>query len=612
MPHVGRRPHTLSSSSSFSSSSSIPSSFSPPDANDDDDDDRGGSTAKTTTDYDAFVDDVTAFLAGDGISHRALSGNELRRILRRGSRRRRRRRGVSSISGYDNDDDDRHLEAMMTILQNDAFLLIVGRDGEATGSVSSVSSSSSSEFASSSSSRAGDDGRAMHGRERRSRHSYVLHLCPVPDLDAMVRIHRVVGGGERYRRDVDDGCIDGNDEATTKKTTTTSRAVASHAWLNARLTDAFSSWDDIDDGCDDVPTSIVHLHRDVWERSRSIVSSRLRCKCGMCDARYMARKTIVRKMTRAEYAPFLTRNHLWGATGAKHAYGLYPPVGDRRHTGSNDPVAVVTFSSGRRIIRAGIEYRSFELLRFCTAMDVTVVGGLSRLISAFLRDVSSGERGGVDGSGRSWDNIDIVTSIDRDFGRGNAWPNFVSVEVMDPVPMFVGDVDGIRRHAIGAGLTPLGQPLARLETRTASDAIDVDDYRDRSNETSSTTNASTVVLRAGLPESLLHELGGGRVLEHPDGGENAMGDDRDDRWDDPWRIASERGFHPVFDAGVERLIMMVPGGEGGAEKDAGTGVGLTPSELWNASTPRYAKDHYSSNEGVREMLECIRSGKEFL
>jgi hypothetical protein len=143
-------------------------------------------------------------------------------------------------------------------------------------------------------------------------------------------------------------------------------------------------------------------------------------------------------------------------------------------------------------------------MRFCMAMDVTVVGGLPRLISAFLRDVSSGGRGGVDGSGRLCDNIDIVTSIDRDFGGVDAWPSFVSVEVMDPVPMFVGDIDGIRRHAIGGG------------------------------------------------------------------------------------------FHPVFDAGVGHLILLVPGGEGGAEKEGETGGGLTPSELWNASTPRYAKDHCST------------------
>jgi hypothetical protein len=42
--------------------------------------------------------------------------------------------------------------------------------------------------------------------------------------------------------------------------------------------------------------------------------------------------------------------------------------------------------------------------------------------------------------------------------RGSdSWPNFASVGVMDLVSIFVGDVDGARRHAVGAGLTPLGQ-----------------------------------------------------------------------------------------------------------------------------------------------------------
>jgi hypothetical protein len=54
--------------------------------------------------------------------------------------------------------------------------------------------------------------------------------------------------------------------------------------------------------------------------------------------------------------------------------------------------------------------------------------------------------------------VDVVMSIDRDFGRGDAWPDFVSVEVMDPVLMIVGDVNGARRHVVGAGLVPLEQP----------------------------------------------------------------------------------------------------------------------------------------------------------
>ncbi len=85
------------------------------------------------------------------------------------------------------------------------------------------------------------------------------------------------------------------------------------------------------------------------------------------------------------------------------------------------------------------------------AKDATVVGALTKLISAFVSDVDG--RGEGDGS-----RIDVVTSIDRDFGRGNSWPNFTSMEVMDPVPMFVGDVAGARRHTVGAGMTPLGQP----------------------------------------------------------------------------------------------------------------------------------------------------------
>ncbi len=58
-----------------------------------------------------------------------------------------------------------------------------------------------------------------------------------------------------------------------------------------------------------------------------------------------------------------------------------------------------------------------------------------------------------DGSG-----MDIVTLIDCNFGTGNSWLNFASVEVMDPVPMFVGDIDGARRHVVSVGLTLLGQP----------------------------------------------------------------------------------------------------------------------------------------------------------
>jgi hypothetical protein len=129
-----------------------------------------------------------------------------------------------------------------------------------------------------------------------------------------------------------------------------------------------------------------------------------------------------------------------------------------------------------------------------------VVGGLTKLLSAFVRDVTAG-RGGGDGSA----GVDVVTSIDRDFGRGDAWPNFVSMEGMDPVPMFVGDVDGARRHTVGTGLTltPLELPRRR-QRRTTGDEKDDDNDDDDNNRLKMIS--LLWVLRAGLLNSLLCEL----------------------------------------------------------------------------------------------------------
>jgi hypothetical protein len=140
--------------------------------------------------------------------------------------------------------------------------------------------------------------------------------------------------------------------------------------------------------------------------------------------------------------------------------------------------------------------------------------------------------------------------------------------------MFVGDVDGVRRHAVGAGLTTLGQPRLRLRLRTTGDEED--------NGRSPETISSSGVLRAGLPDLFFRELGEGR--------------------NDPWRAAARRGFQPVFDAGVERLILVVADGGGGGgvededEDDGRTKIGPSPVELWDALMPHYAKEHYSLNE----------------
>jgi hypothetical protein len=199
-------------------------------------------------------------------------------------------------------------------------------------------------------------------------------------------------------------------------------------WCNARLTEACSArgW----------PPRLVHLHEDVWRYRGEIVRARLLARCGRVRSRIFARKTVVRRIPAAEYDPFLDANHLWGATKAKYGYGLFLPTastsvsgaasvsgggslpGDKSIPGSgsiysdrpisgadgaprrgsapnsgpssscSSPcrlVAVATFSARRRVARNGRLYSSHELLRVCCARDGAVVGGISKLVRAFVR-----------------------------------------------------------------------------------------------------------------------------------------------------------------------------------------------------------------------------------
>ena len=351
-------------------------------------------------------------------------------------------------------------------------------------------------------------------------YSFILNICPTHNLEAIC---------ESYQRHEPNASI--------------SQAVSAYARLNANLTNACIN-----------QTTIVHLHQDVWNRAPKIVKSRLRSKCGVYDTRIFARKTIMRRITKSEYIPFLEKNHLWGATGAKYGYGLFlkQPNNNIEKHDLETLVAVATFSNKRKVTRQSQPFYSYELLRFCTALDTTVVGGLTKLISAFVKETKSNRL--PDNTG-----IDIITSIDRDFGS-NTWPNFDQMEVMDPLPMFVGDLDCIRRHAVGAGLTPF--------EKIAGD----------SNSDMMTTSQ---LLRSGLPCSVMLQL-------------DSVPSDID--LDIPWQITADQGFSPVFDAGVERLMLIVDSGD-----DTNT------KQLWDDSMPCYVKEHYSSNKGVESMLRCIRS-----
>ena len=138
----------------------------------------------------------------------------------------------------------------------------------------------------------------------------------------------------------------------------------------------------------------------VWEdqvlRDSEIVRSRLNSLIGI-STRIHARETRVRKIDQPTLTSFLETNHLNVAVKSKIKYGLY---------NQDQLVAVGAFSKACPVTRNGITYRSHELIRYCSLLNTTVVGGLSKLLKHFIRE---------------HDPEDIMTYVDREWSDGSGY-----------------------------------------------------------------------------------------------------------------------------------------------------------------------------------------------
>ena len=105
-----------------------------------------------------------------------------------------------------------------------------------------------------------------------------------------------------------------------------------------------------------------------------------------------ARNCELRRITRPRAAAFLDANHRLGSTGGRYHYGLFV----RRTTGrreialpAGEMVAVSSFSGPRLLSKPdGGRSRSCEWIRYASLKGVRVVGGMSRMLSRFVEDVS--------------------------------------------------------------------------------------------------------------------------------------------------------------------------------------------------------------------------------
>jgi Zn finger protein HypA/HybF involved in hydrogenase expression len=135
---------------------------------------------------------------------------------------------------------------------------------------------------------------------------------------------------------------------------------------------------------------LIQIYDIEWLNKRRIVESMVFNQLGL-SARLGARKMKIVEVPRHEKDEFLTKNHLQGSDSSKIAYGLEL---------DGTLMACMTFGPSR----FNRKYK-YELVRFCTLLGHTIVGGASRLLKAF----------------RSEHNGNIVTYADKRYSEGGLY-----------------------------------------------------------------------------------------------------------------------------------------------------------------------------------------------
>ncbi len=184
--------------------------------------------------------------------------------------------------------------------------------------------------------------------------------------------------------------------------------------------------------CEDKGIFLFHIFGYEWETKRTVIESMLKNLIGRNDRVVYARNTVVKEIPGRVAADFLDNNHRQGNTFSSVRLGLYTKDTD-------ELVSIMTFGKMRSTIGTSNEDLSncWELVRFCSVLGTTVVGGASKLLHYFIHNY----------------NPDQIRSFsDRAHTRGTLYEKlgFTEIRRSDPGYVWVNLSTDIAYHRVNA------------------------------------------------------------------------------------------------------------------------------------------------------------------
>ena len=127
---------------------------------------------------------------------------------------------------------------------------------------------------------------------------------------------------------------------------------------------------------------LIQIFEDEWFDKQDIVKDRLKNILGLTKHKIYARKCTIKKLENRDVRDFLNDNHIQGYCNAQVIYGLFYNTGF-----CEELVSLMSFSKPR--INLGRKQTSdnvYELLRFVSLKDYSVIGGASKLLNHFIKE----------------------------------------------------------------------------------------------------------------------------------------------------------------------------------------------------------------------------------
>lgn len=169
--------------------------------------------------------------------------------------------------------------------------------------------------------------------------------------------------------------------------------------------------------CESKGITLLHFWDTEVVEKRSLVESMIAAKLGVIGAKIYARRTVIREVSSEEASRFLKDNHLQGAVSSSVRLGLYH---------GEELVSIMTFAKPRYT-----KQYDWELMRFCNKAGFHVVGGASKLLSAFRKAYAGS----------------IVSYANRRFSRGGLYEKLSFARIGKSAPNYWYVKNGAIRYS---------------------------------------------------------------------------------------------------------------------------------------------------------------------